>query len=106
MASPEGGARILPWPRSPARRRSEREFLPAALEVIETPASPVERGVAFTVIGFFAAALAWSWFGYVDIIASAQGRIVPAGKTKLVQPLESGIVRAIHVQDGDHVRAG
>jgi len=31
---------------------------------------------------------------------------VPAGKTKLVQPLEAGIVRAIHVQDGDKVKAG
>jgi hemolysin D len=106
MASPEQGARIVPWPRMPVRRGSEREFLPAALEIMETPASPLQRAIALTIVSFFCGALAWSWFGYVDIIATAQGRLVPTGKTKLVQPLEAGIVKAIHVQDGDHVRAG
>lgn len=107
MASPEAqSARILPWPRSPARDASEREFLPAALEIIETPASPLGRGIAFAILAFFCLALAWSWFGYVDIIATAQGRLAPTGETKVVQPLESGIVREILVADGDHVRAG
>jgi hemolysin D len=100
-------ARILPWPRPPARRGvQEREFLPAALEIIETPASPLGRLIAFTILAFFCAALAWSWLGKVDIIASAQGRLAPTGKTKMVQPLEAGIVREILVTDGDHVHAG
>jgi hemolysin D len=106
MASPEQTARILPWPRMPARRDSEREFLPAALEVVETPASPLGRGIAFGILAFFCAALAWSWFGYVDIIATAQGRLLPTGKVKVVQPLEAGMVREIRVQDGDQVHAG
>ncbi|UIJ81821.1 HlyD family type I secretion periplasmic adaptor subunit [Rhizobium leguminosarum] len=84
----------------------EREFLPAALEIVETPASPLGRGVAFTIIAFFCAALAWSWFGEVDIIATAQGQLVPTGKVKVVQPLETGIVHDIRVQDGDVVHAG
>ncbi|OCI90921.1 hypothetical protein A6U85_25435 [Agrobacterium sp. 13-626] len=90
----------------PAHDNSEREFLPAALEVVETPASPLGRGIAFTIIAFFCAALAWSWFGHVDIIATAQGQLVPAGKVKVLQPLEAGIVRDIRVQDGDVVHAG
>ena len=106
MASPERTARILSWPHMPVRRDSEREFLPAALEVVETPASPLGRGIAFGILAFFCAALAWSWFGYVDIIATAQGRLLPAGKVKVVQPLEAGIVREIRVQDGDQVHAG
>jgi hemolysin D len=106
MASPEQTARILLWPRMPARRDSEREFLPAALEIIETPASPLGRGIAFGILAFFCAALAWSWFGYVDIIATAQGRLLPTGRVKVVQPLEAGIVREIRVQDGDIVHAG
>src|ERR1700730_9830529 len=92
--------------RPSARRGAELEFLPAALEVLETPASPVGRAVAATIIIFFAAAVAWATFGYIDIIATAQGKIVPTGRTKTIQPLEPGIVRAIHVQDGDHVTAG
>lgn len=106
MASPEQTARILPWPKAPMQRNSEREFLPAALEVVETPASPAGRAIAFAIIAFFCAALAWSWFGWVDIIATAQGRLVPSGRVKVVQPLESDIVREIRVQDGDSVRAG
>jgi hemolysin D len=56
--------------------------------------------------GYLDAEPVLSWFGHVDIIATAQGRIVPSGKVKLVQPLETGIVRAIHVQDGDRVKSG
>ncbi|MHB8530829.1 MAG: HlyD family type I secretion periplasmic adaptor subunit [Caulobacteraceae bacterium] len=86
--------------------RDEREFLPAALEVLETPPSPASRAVAMTIGAFFLVALAWAFLGKVDILATAAGRVLPSGKIKIVQPLDEGTVRAIHVQDGDHVRAG
>ncbi len=89
MTSAERGARILPWPRLPERRGDEREFLPAALEIVETPASPAGRAIAGTIILFFVAAIAWATFGYVDIIATAPGKIVPTGRSKLVQPFET-----------------
>ena len=88
------------------RRGAETEFLPAALEIVETPASPGGRAVAATIMLFFSLAIIWAYFGKEDIIATAQGRIVPAGKVKVVQPIEAGIVRAIKVQDGDQVHAG
>jgi hemolysin D len=44
--------------------------------------------------------------GQVDIVAVAQGRIVVSDRTKTVQPLEAGVIRAIHVRDGDKVTAG
>ncbi|MGJ4927438.1 HlyD family type I secretion periplasmic adaptor subunit [Bradyrhizobium sp. HKCCYLS2038] len=88
------------------RRNDAREFLPAALEIVETPASPAGRAVAGTIMLFFAIAVGWSIIGHVDIIASAQGKIVPTGRTKTIQPLEAGVVAAIHVQDGDKVHAG
>jgi hemolysin D len=53
-----------------------------------------------------ASAIAWACIGKVDIIANAPGHIVPVGKTKTVQPLEAGVIRAIKVDDGDHVLAG
>jgi len=89
-----------------ARNDTARQFLPAALEILETPASPVGRAVGATLILFFALAVAWSVFGHVDIIATASGKIVPTGRTKTIQPLETGIVAAIHVRDGDRVTAG
>jgi hemolysin D len=87
-------------------KKDGREFLPAALEILETPPSPAGRGVAIAIGLFFLLAVAWAFLGKVDISATAPGRIVPAGMIKVVQPLDPGIVRAIRVQDGDHVRAG
>jgi hemolysin D len=88
------------------RQRDAREFLPAALEILETPASPAGRLIAFTIILFFALAIGWASFGHVDIIATATGKVVPTGRTKTIQPLETGIVSAIAVHDGDRVTAG
>jgi hemolysin D len=88
------------------RSRAELAFLPAALEIVETPPSPIGRAIAITVVIVACLAAAWAAVGTVDIVAVAQGRIIPSGRTKLVQPLEAGIVRAIHVRDGQRVRAG
>lgn len=96
------GFPAAPTPRSAAAL----EFLPAALEVIDTPASPAARATALTIGGFFVVALAWSIIGKVDIIATAPGTVIPVGKSKVVQPLEAGIVKSILVADGDHVRDG
>ncbi len=87
-------------------RRDEREFLPAALEIIETAPSPAARAVAYTIVCVFVFALGWAFLSRVDIVATADGRVMPAGKVKVLQPLDTGVVRAIHVQEGDHVKAG
>lgn len=84
-------------------RQAELEFLPAALEVVETPASPIGRAIAGVIILFAIIAVVWASLGQVDIIITAQGKVVPTGRTKIIQPLESGIVKAIHVKDGDRV---
>ena len=92
-----------------ARRRKDRKelaFLPAALEIVETPPSPIGRAIALLIMLFFCLALVWASLGTVDIVASAPGRIIPTGRTKVVQPFETGVVRAIHVRDGQTVRAG
>src|SRR5271156_3703766 len=88
------------------RLAQEREFLPAALEIIETPASPAGRAIGYAIVLFFAIALAWACIGKVDVIATARGKIIPSARTKWIQPLEIGTVRAIHVQEGQAVQAG
>ncbi|MDR3469085.1 MAG: HlyD family type I secretion periplasmic adaptor subunit [Xanthobacteraceae bacterium] len=104
---PARRGRIIPLPwRGNALRRDERDFLPAALEIVETPASPVGRAIALAIIGFLVVAIAWASLGHIDIIATAQGKVVPDGRVKVIQPLEAGIVTAIKVKDGDKVRAG
>jgi hemolysin D len=84
----------------------ELAFLPAALEIVETPASPIGRSIAYAIMALFALAVIWACLGRVDIVASAKGKIIPSGRTKVIQPFETGVVRAIHVHDGQLVKAG
>jgi hemolysin D len=87
-------------------RRDELAFLPAALEIAETPPSPVGRAVSLTIMAVFCIALVWISVGQLDIIATSTGKIIPTGRTKVVQPFETAVVRAIHVRDGQRVQSG
>jgi len=87
-------------------RPEEREFLPAVLELQETPPSPVGRLILWSIMLIFGAGVAWAWWGEVDIVATAQGKVVPSGRVKVVQPMETGVVRAIRVREGQAVAAG
>jgi hemolysin D len=98
---------VVVLPRAEIRRReAEIAFLPAALEIAETPPSPAGRAIAASIMAVFCVALAWASLGSVDIVATSTGKIVPGGRTKLVQPFETGVVRAVHVRDGQTVKAG
>ncbi|MBV8166689.1 MAG: HlyD family type I secretion periplasmic adaptor subunit, partial [Alphaproteobacteria bacterium] len=68
--------------RSAPRSAHEREFLPAALEIVETPVSPAGRAIGYAIVAFFVIAVAWSCLGQVDVIATARGKIIPSGRTK------------------------
>ena len=50
--------------------------------------------------------LLWAELSSVDVIVRTEGRIVPAGKSQIVQHLEGGIVRNILVHEGEVVKAG
>ena len=99
-------ATATPLRASRERSRDELAFLPAALEIVETPATPFANAIGGSVIALFCIALAWASFGKIDIVATASGRIIPSGRTKVIQPFETGVVRAIHVHDGQAVKAG
>src|SRR5215469_5990402 len=99
--------KIIQFPKpAPGRRDYELAFLPAALEITETPPSPTRRIVGATIIALFCAALGWASLGTADIVATAPGKIVPSGRTKVIQPFDTGVVRAINVHDGQSVKAG
>jgi hemolysin D len=99
--------KIVPFPGAAKQRdRDELAFLPAALEIVETPPSPIGRAIGATLIALFVLALAWASLGHVDIVATATGKIIPTGHSKVIQPFETGVVRAIRVADGQDVSAG
>jgi hemolysin D len=87
-------------------RPPEAAFLPAAIEVEQGAPSPLGRAIVWLIVAFVVAGLAWAFLGRVDIVAVAQGRIIPSGHSKPVQALEIGAVSAIHVAEGDLVETG
>jgi hemolysin D len=87
-------------------RTEEVSFLPAAMEIIERPVSPTARATAWAMLVLLLIAILWLAFGRIDVVASAQGRLIPVDNVKVIQPAEAGIVRAILVRDGQHVRKG
>lgn len=90
----------------PLRTADELSFLPAHLELIETPVSPTSRWTMRVIIAFFCVALLWATFGKLDIVAVAPGKTVVGSRTKIIQPLETAVVRRILVRDGQSVKAG
>jgi hemolysin D len=82
------------------------EFLPAMLEIQETPPHPLARWLGLSLICLFTIAIVWACFGKVDIVASAEGKIIPSSRVKIVQPLAKGFVKAIHVKEGQYVKQG
>src|SRR6476659_7624443 len=82
------------------------EFLPAVLEIQQAPPSPIGRAISWTIIGVCVAGLLWATFGWIDIVATAQGKIIASGYSKIIQPYETGVIAAIHVIDGKVVKRG
>jgi hemolysin D len=86
--------------------RQAIEFLPAVLEIQQIPPSPIGRALLWTILAAFTAAGLWATLGWIDIVATAQGKIIPSGYSKIIQPYETGVIASIHVQDGETVKQG
>ena len=82
------------------------EFMPAAIEIEKTPASPIGRTILYAIVLLFAIAVLWATFGKIDIVAVAQGKVVPSERVKIIQPLETAVIELIHVEQGQAVKAG
>lgn len=82
------------------------QFLPAALEILETPTAPATVAFMLTICTFAAAAIAWSFIGHLDINAVAAGKIEALGHTKVIEVIDPGKVLAVHVAPGAEVHEG
>lgn len=91
---------------SPERVAHELAFLPAQLELVETPAHPAPRW-AMRIIAVLAVLIVLiGIFGRLDIVVTAKGKFVPGARVKVIQPAMTGVIREILVRDGERVRAG
>ena len=87
-------------------REKETEFLPAILEVTETPPSPTGRFVMWTLLALLVVALAWSFLGHINEVAVAEGKVIPTGQAKTIQVKNKGIIKEINVVEGQEVQEG
>jgi len=91
---------------SPDLHLHEAQFLPAALALRDTPVHPAPRTALWLIMTFALIALLWAVFGRVDVVATAAGKIIPNDRTKVTQPVETAVVKTIHVRDGQQVQPG
>jgi hemolysin D len=89
-----------------ARARYELAFLPAHLEIIETPVDPAPLWAIYTIGSFIVVVILMAIFCRLDIVAIAPGKLIPNGSVKIIQPASTGVVRRILVQNGESVTAG
>ena len=82
------------------------DFMPALLRIQEKPPAPLAGWMLYLLLGLCTGILLWSVFGRLDIVAVAQGKLVPRGHLKIVQPTEQGVVREILVSEGEAVAQG
>ncbi|ESP94197.1 HlyD family type I secretion periplasmic adaptor subunit [Pseudoalteromonas luteoviolacea] len=82
------------------------EFLPAALEIQAAPAPRWARSIMWSLVIFLVIAIVWLCWGRIDIVASAQGKLVPQQQVQVIQPIETGAVLAVHIEEGSQVVAG
>jgi hemolysin D len=100
------------WSDESRRRKEGRrgwtdtDFLPAALEITETPPSPIGRWIIWTIIAAALVTLIWSCLAHVDTVAVAEGRLVPEGRLRSVEAAEQGVIRRLVVKEGQHVTKG
>jgi len=89
-----------------APHRDDQEFLPAALSILEQPASPVSTALIGSICALAMIAVLWAVLGWTDIVAVAPGKVQPSGRVRTVQPLETGRVQAILAVNGARVAQG
>lgn len=93
-------------PSAPPARRGQVEFLPSILQLQDQAPSPLPRVVLWIVLALAVALALWAALGRVDVVAVAEGRLVPRSQLRIVQPAEGGVMRELLAREGERVRAG
>lgn len=99
-------AALLQEKQEAEKKLAEKDFLPAALSVMETPASKTARIMTYVIVIMFTVFIAWACIGKMDIIATATGKLIPAANIKTIQTLVDSEIEEIYVVEGQYVKEG
>lgn len=88
------------------RKDDSHEFKPILAEIEESPTNPLGRLIFWVIILIIIFIGLWSFFGMVDVVVTARGKVSPDGNIKILQPLETGVIKSLSVKEGDFVKKG
>jgi hemolysin D len=86
--------------------KDRHEFRPLLVEIEERPISPLGRALLWTILLFMTIACLWLFFAKIDVVVSAHGKVIPTGEVKVLQPIETGVISAIYIKEGEYVTKG
>lgn len=90
----------------PGRARVIAEFQCDATEVEQQAPPRLARVTLYGILALIAFAVTWASVSQVDMIVTAQGKLTTTRPNLVVQPLETSVIREIHVKAGDRVNRG
>jgi len=79
---------------------------PEVAEVIAKLPWWAVRSLLYIIIAFILVAFIWAGLVRVDLVAVANGTVIPQGNIKPIQPASSGVVQNVYVKEGDSVEVG
>lgn len=82
------------------------DFSPGLLRIQAQPPTPFARTLLYILLTLLGLLLIWAAFGKLDVVASAEGKLIPQSYLKIVQLSEQGVIRDILVEEGERVKAG
>ena len=86
--------------------KDKHQFTPLLVEIEERPTSPLGRSLLYAILAFMVIGLLWLFLAKIDVVVSARGKVVPDGEIKTLQPVETGVISAIHIKEGQSVKKG
>ena len=89
-----------------SKHLDQHEFKPLLVEIEERPLNPLGRMIFWIIMAAILFTVLWMLLGEVDVVVTARGKVIPSGEVKIIQPLNTGVVRSILVEAGDHVAKG
>src|SRR5262245_9809876 len=107
MAEPETTSQE-PKPAQPEPRPVQREpqpthegeLHPDAIEVETRAPPPLARVTLYVLLAFIVIAILWATLSKVDVVVTAQGRLITTAQSIVVQALETSVVRSVDVKVG------
>ncbi|MBU1059234.1 MAG: HlyD family type I secretion periplasmic adaptor subunit [Proteobacteria bacterium] len=89
-----------------SNKNDSHEFKPLLVEIDEEPQNPLGRIIFWTIMAAILFFALWMYFGKVDVVITARGKVIPRGEIKVLQPLTTGVIKTILVKAGDFVSKG